>query len=240
MSRFKIYRFPAEPSIVGFILFATILGAVSSKEINYIYFFLLVAIQLNLIFTIDNVYRAKRFFELPTIYALISNGIPYIALSILDYDVLYSFIPLSLLLILTIYSAIEYGREHIFTNLIGTISLGYMVITSSAIVGKITQLTVSTWVVYTFYLVISVLYIEARLGKINDLPPVILANISFIIYYLLNPIYAILSVDLNAKTLTHYISRNYIDKEKITKLGISEMKRLLVFSIILIILTITS
>ena len=163
----RIFRFPAEPSIVGFIFFATILGVISADSIDPYKVILLFILQLHLAFTIDNVYRGRRLLDISGIYTFTVNVIPYLILAIYDYDVLYSLIPLAVLFILTTYLVRTYGREYTLSTIVGTIFLSYMVVTSSAVVGYITRSTMNLWVVYMLYLSISVIYVEGRIGKIG-------------------------------------------------------------------------
>lgn len=230
MKIYRVYRFPIEPSIVGFIFLAAILGIFTSGYSTLFGIFITLAISFHLILTIDSIYNRDNIFEISAIYALATNSAIFLILSLQEYEILFSIIPSALLTVLTLASKSLLGRNDIITTIVGSMALTSLVLPASAISGDLTFKSFSIWIIYTLYILISILYVESKINRINILIPPVTTSILIPIFYILNEYYIILLADPLAKSLNHLILRSYIDPKEITGLGKSEMVRLLIFA----------
>ncbi|HIQ13469.1 MAG TPA: hypothetical protein EYH44_03700, partial [Thermoprotei archaeon] len=145
----RIYRFPIEPSIVGFIFLAALFGVFTSGYPNLYGVFITLAVSLHLIFTIDSIYNRDNILDVSAIYALASNSAIFLFLSLQEYEVLFSLIPSALLTILTLLSKSILGRNDIITTLVGSLALTSLVLPASAISGGLTIKSFNIWIIYS-------------------------------------------------------------------------------------------
>jgi len=227
----KFYRFPTEPSIVGFIFLAGILGIFTSGRPDPIGTIIVLLINFHIIFTIDTIYHPEKLLSLPPIYAIVSNAAILFYLGLQEYDILYSIVPTGLLIVLTIVSRNLYGKTDMLTTSTGSLALTSLVLPSAAIAGNITVNTFNIWIIYSLYILTSVLYVESKIERIDTWIPMALSYLLIPIFYLLNQYYIVLLADVLAKTTSHHIQKNYIALKDITKLGVTETKRLFIFTI---------
>ncbi len=227
----KIYRFPTEPSIVGFIFLAGILGIFTSGRPDPLGIIIVLLINFHIIFTIDSIYHPEKLLSLPSIYAIISNSLILFYLGLMDYDILYSLVPTVTLIVITIISRKFYGKTDMLTTSTGSLALTSLVLPSAAIAGEITSNTFNIWIIYSLYILTSVLYVESKIERIDTWIPMALSFALLPIFYTLNQYYMILLADTLAKTTSHHIQKDYITLKDITKLGVMETKRLFIFTI---------
>ncbi len=231
MSIKRLYKFPTEPSIVGFIFFAGILGIFTSGRPDPLGILIVLLINFHIIFTIDSIYHPEKLLSIPSLYALASNSLIALYLALQEYEILYSLIPTALLITITIILRKLYGKTDMLTTSTGSIALTSLVLPSAAIAGEITSNTFNIWIIYSLYILASVLYVESKIGRIDTWIPAIFSFAIIPIYYILNQYYLILLADTLAKTLSHHIQKNYTPLKEITKLGVAETKRLFIFII---------
>lgn len=233
----RLYRFPTEPSIVGFIFLAGIIGILTSGRPDPLRITIVLLINFHIIFTIDSIFHSGKLFTPESIYAILSNSAIFILLGLIEYDILYSLIPTALLISITVVSMIVYGKTDVLTISTGALALTSLVLPSAAIAGDITLDTFNMWIIYSLYILVDVLYVESKMEKIDTWIPMISSLALIPIFFILNRYYLLLLADLFARTMTHHIHKSFISIEDITKLGVSETIRLLIFTFGAILIT---
>ncbi len=232
----KLYRFPVEPSIVGFIFYSSILGIFTSSNPTLVNLLIVIIINFHLIFTIDSVYQSDRVLSISSIYGILSNSILIILIATYDIEIFYSIVPAAILLFITLLSKSIYGRRSVTTTLIGTSALTSLTLPFAAITGGTTYNTFIAWIVYTSYVLTSLAYVESCLRRLNTTISLISSLTLIPIYFFLNPLFSLIAIDPLAKTFTLHISKSFVDNKEITRLGIIEMIRLTIHVIMILVI----
>ncbi len=229
------FTFPKEPSIAGFIVLSYVIGSATTSGINPYRALILAIAYLHLILTIDFFFYIPSLKRPKSLYALVSNGLIFLLLSLWGgYQSFLGLIPVAILTVSTIFSLRIFGRRNAVTLSLGTAMLTTLTIYTSAFIGNLSLETLEATLLYTIYSVGSVLYVEAKVGRIGDSTPLIFIIPITIYLYLQSPYYPLVTVDLLAKSLTHFIRRDYIDVKDIVGLGKKEFIRMILHTPLII------
>lgn len=217
---------PREPSIAGFILISLLLGLVTTRP-DPLRVVVASLIYLHLIFTVDRVFYAHRLLDKWSLYGVISNALLFLYTA---YEgglgTLYAIGLVIPLLLTTLIGVRIWGRKDPLVLISGTLMFTLLPLHASSYTGGMTQLSIYTTGIYSLYTVISVLYVEARVGRIGPTLPLALALTSYILLSLAEPIAGTVFIDPLAKTAATWIRRDVIPIEQITSLGKRETLRL--------------
>ncbi len=219
---------PREPSIAGFILISLLLGIVTTRP-DPINVLVASAIYLHLIFTVDRVFYASRLLDKWVIYSITSNTLLFLYTAwVGGLDTLYSVVLVAPLLGITMIGVRIWGRKDPIVLISGTLMFTLLTLHSASYVGGMTLLSIYTAGIYSIYTVISVLYVEARVGRIGPSLPLAMAMAAYILLSINNPLAGTVAIDPLAKTVATWIRRDIIPIDQITSLGKKETIRLLI------------
>ena len=217
---------PREPSIAGFILLSLLLGIVTTRP-DPTNVLVASAIYLHLIFTVDRVFYASRLLDKWVIYSIASNTLLFLYTAWTGgLDTLYSVVLITPLLVITMMGVRTWGRKDPIILISGTLMFTLLTLHSASYVGGMTILSIYTAGIYSIYTVISVLYVEARVGRVEPTLPLAMALAIYILLSINHPLAGVVAIDPLAKTAASWIRRDVIPIDQISSLGKRETIRL--------------